>query len=124
MDAATATASRPFGMPLRAASWRAVSWLWLPALLPLPLGMLSDCSHCVTSYWLSLPIVPGVLAPVLLQLDNAWFFVVGGAVALGLYALLVLLLRELPRGYALAVRLVFAVVVALQAIGFAYALRA
>lgn len=114
----------PFGLPLRAALWQAALWTWLPALLPLPLGMLRDCGHCLSSYAMSLPIVPGVLAAVLINIDDAWFFVVGGVVALGLYALLVLLLRELPRGCARVASIVVAVVVALQAVGFASALRA
>jgi hypothetical protein len=122
MESSTAVA--PLGLPLRSALWQAALWTWLPALLPLPLGMLRDCDHCLASYAMSLPIVPGVLAAVLLRLDNAWFFVVGVAVALGLYALLVVLLRELPRGLAMVARLVVAAVVAVQAVGFAHALRA
>ena len=121
---ATSVAPRGLGLPLRTALWQAALWTWLPALLPVGLGLLHGCKHCLSSYCLSLPIVPGVLGPVLLNVDGVWFFVVGGALAITIYARLVLLLRELPRGYAMVARIVVAGVVALQGGGFAMALRA
>jgi hypothetical protein len=121
---ATSVPARGFGLPLRSALWHAALWTWLPALLPVGLGLLQGCDHCLSNYWRSLPIVPGVIGPVLLHLDGAWFFVVGGALALALCSLLALLLRELPPGVAWVPRVVVAGVVALQGIGFAMALRA
>jgi hypothetical protein len=68
----TAGAAAPApGLPWRRALVRAAAMVWLPTLAPVVTGMLSGCGHCATTYWLSLPTVPGLLAPVLLQLDDA-----------------------------------------------------
>jgi hypothetical protein len=117
-------AANHLGLPARRALLHAAAALWLPALVPIVTGMLRGCPHCQESYLVSLPIVPGILAPVLLNLDDAPFVVCGAAVTLGLLAVLALLLYELPRGLALAVQIVAAVAITFEAIGFAHALRA
>ncbi len=110
-------------------SWRramllAAASVWLPTLLPVVLGMLHDCGHCLCTWWLCMPMVPGALPAVLLQLEDAWFFVVGGAVSLALFGGLALVLRELPRPWSHLAQSVVVLAVAAQAIGFAFALRA
>ncbi len=121
---AVATGVPGLGLPWRAALWRAAAASWLPTLVPILFGLLRDCGHCQGSYLLSLPIVPGVLLPALCQLDDAWFFVVGGATTLALFAGLALLLRELPVRLGWVAQGLAAVLVAFEAIGFAMALRA
>ncbi len=120
----TADASSAVGRPWRRALVRAACTVWLPTLVPVAFGMLRDCSHCATNYWLSLPTVPGLLAPVLLQLQDVPFFVVGGLVALLLFALTALLLRELPPKLGYAAQAIVALGVALESVGIAAAMRA
>ena len=120
---AVATSS-DVGLPWWRALVRAAATVWLPTLVPVAFGMLRDCSHCATNYWLSLPTVPGLLAPVLLQLQDALFFVVGGLVALLLFALTSLLLRELPPKLGYAAQAIVALGVALESVGIAAAMRA
>lgn len=98
--------------------------LWLPALVPLVAGLLRDCSHCFWSYVAMLPLVPGVAVPAALGLDDAWFFVTAGLLALLLFALLVAALQRLPRAYGIGLRAVVVLGVAAEAIGLAQALRA
>ena len=119
-----AAASPALDLPWRRALVRAAATVWLPTLVPIVTGMLSGCGHCATTYWLSLPTVPGLLAPVLLQLDDAPFFVVGGLVALLLFALTALLLRELPPKLGYAAQAIVALAVAFESVGLAMAMRA
>lgn len=107
-----------------AAARQAALTLWLPVLVPPVTGMLRDCSHCVQSYLQSAVLVPGILVPVLLRLDDAWFGVVGGAATLLLFACLWLLLLELPRRWGWFVQAVVVLAITFEAIGFAHALRA
>lgn len=123
MNAATAGPAA-LGLPWRAALGHAAATLWLPVLLPVVTGMLRDCGHCLGNYLWSLPMVPGALAAVLSGLDGAWFFVVGGAVTLLLFLVLFLLLRELPRRLGFVAQGITAVLIGLEAVGFAMALRA
>lgn len=120
----TGAAAPPLGLPWRRALVRAAATVWLPTLVPVVTGMLSGCGHCASTYWLSLPTVPGLLAPVLLQLDDAPFFVVGGLVALLLFALTALLLRELPAKAGYAAQAIVAIAVAFESVGIAMAMRA
>lgn len=121
----TAGAAAPAsGLPWRRALVRAATTVWLPTLAPVVTGMLSGCGHCAATYWLSLPTVPGLLAPVLLQLDDAPFYVAGGLVALLLFALTALLLRELPAKAGYAAQAIVAVGVAIESVGIAAAMRA
>ncbi len=103
---------------------RAAAVSWLPALAPIVTGMLRDCGQCLQAYLLSLPLVPGILAPVLLGLDDTLFFVAGGAATLALFGGLTVALRELPRALGLALQATVVLGVAFAAIGYANALRA
>lgn len=103
---------------------RAALVLWLPVLLPLVTGMLHEEAHVASTYLLSAPLVPGILVPVLLQLDGAWFFVVGGLVTALLFAALCWGLARLPRPWALALQVAIVLLVAFEAVGYANALRA
>lgn len=118
-------------VPVRAAarSWRralglAALTVWLPVLVPLVGGVLRDCGHCVQTFLLCLPMVPGALAPTLLQVPGAWFFVVGGVVTLAAFGMLAVVLRELPRPWSLGVQVAVAIGIAAEAWGFAWMLRA
>lgn len=102
----------------------AAGTLWLPVLVPLLTGMLRDCDHCLQNYLLCCVLVPGILAPVLLGLDDAWFVVVGGATTLVLFVGLWVALHELPRWWRWALQAVVVLAISFEAIGFAHALRA
>jgi hypothetical protein len=115
-------AAAPAGLTARRALAHAAAALWLPVAVPLLLGMPADAG-ARADYLGSAPIVPCILAPVLLGLE-AWFVVVGGAATLVAFAVLALALRELPRVLGAALQAVVAVAVAFEAIGFAYALSA
>lgn len=97
--------------------------LWLPALLPLLCGQLRDCQHCVREYLALLPIVPGVIVPVLLDLRGAWWLVVGALPVFAMGFVLYLLWREAPRAVCAVAAVVVAVVVAAQGFGLCFALR-
>lgn len=101
----------------------AAATLWLPTLLPALAGMLADCGHCATNYWLSLPVAPGLLAPVALGLDDAAFFVVGGVATLALFGVVAIVLLEAPRWLAVATNAAAALLSAATALGYAHALR-
>jgi hypothetical protein len=115
---------RPGTRTWRHALLLAALTLYVPVMMPVLLGMLRDCGHCATQYWLSAPVVPGVLVSLLLGLDDAWFFLVAGAVTAALFGVLALAMRELPLPWSAAVQAPAIGFVGLQAIGFAAALRA
>ncbi|MFY9343075.1 MAG: hypothetical protein WAT39_11330 [Planctomycetota bacterium] len=119
-----AAAAPPFGLAARAALLQAACTVWLPVLTPVVTGMLRGSTHAQQMYLLSFPLVPGILVPVLLNLDDAWFFIAGGVVTLALFAVVVLALRELPRKFGFAVQAVVVLAVAAEAIGYTNALRA
>ncbi len=98
--------------------------LWLPALVPIVTGMLRECEHCAQSYLLCLPLVPGILVPTLLRLDDAWFFVVAGLCTLLLFAGLAFALHRLRRPLAFALQVAVVLAVTAEAIGFTNLLRA
>ena len=91
--------------------------------MPFVAGPLTECGHCVRIYAACLPIVPGVLVPALCRLEDAWFFVAAGVVALVLFATLTLVLRELPRPWSLVAQAVGALAIGAEACGFASLLR-
>ena len=97
--------------------------LWGPALVPLVTGMLRECGHCTQSYLLSLPLVPGIIVPVVLRLDDAGFFVVGGVCTLLAWSGLAVALQRLRRPFAAALQVAVVLAVAAEAIGFAKLLR-
>jgi len=58
-------AARPFRQrwaEVKAPLGRAALCLWLPALLAFPCTPLGECSHCVGTFLLLLPVYPGFLA--------------------------------------------------------------
>ena len=120
---AVATVST-LGLGWRTALVRAALTVWLPTLAPIVAGMLSGCGHCASTYWLMVPIVPGVLVAAAIGLQNTAFVVVGAVVTLGLFALTTLLLRELPRRLGYFAQGVMALAVAGEAIALAVAMRA
>lgn len=101
----------------------AAATLWGPCLLPFVAGPLRECDHCAATYAACLPMVPGVIVPALANLGGAWFFAAGGAVALALFAVLAVALRELPRPWSLGVQVPVALAIAAEALGFASLLR-
>lgn len=109
-------------------TWRrcgatAAATVWLPTLLPVLVGTLADCGHCATSYWRSLPVVPGLLAPAALGLDDAAFFVAGGAATLALLGLVAMARREAPPWLVVVAQVAVALCSGLTALGYAHALR-
>ena len=97
--------------------------LWLPCLVPFVAGPLGECRHCIATYAACLPMVPGVLAPVLIDAQSAWFFVFGGVVTLAMGAVVAVVLREMPWPWSLGVQVVVAVLIGCEALGFASLLR-
>ena len=97
--------------------------VWLPTLTPFGLGMLRESEHAAASYAKCLPIVPGVLVPLLMELPGAWFFAVGGLATLVLASVLAVALRELPRPWSFAAQGVVALAVSAEAVGFASLLQ-
>jgi hypothetical protein len=98
----------------------ALGALWLPTLLPLAMGPLTECGHCIRNYVLLMPIMPGIVAAMLVQ-------GVGGIVMSALVTVLeaLVLVAWMRRGGVLAwsgAGLV-AVVNALLSLGLSYGLR-
>lgn len=98
--------------------------LWVPVLVPIVTGMLGGSSHALQNYLLCLPLVPGIIVPTLLQLDDAWYMIVAGLATLLLFAVVCWLLSRLRRGPAIAVQVAVVLAVTFEAIGFANALLA
>jgi hypothetical protein len=117
---AAAELPRPWGRAL----WIAAGTLWVPTVVPLALGMLSGSSHALQGYLLFLPTIPGILAPVLFGLDDFWFVLVAVLPTLAMFGGLAVAAREMPRGLLYVVQGVVMTLIAFEAIGFAYALRA
>jgi hypothetical protein len=124
VNAAGAGPALPSGLPWRRALGRAALVVWLPVLVPIVTGMLRDCGHCQSTYWMTSPMVPGVLVPVLLRSEDAGFVGVGVLATLAFHGVVAVLLRELPRAAGVVVQGIVALAVAGEAVAFAYALRA
>ncbi len=107
----------------RAAILAAVT-LWAPALVPLLFGPLRECDHCVHTYLVCLPIVPGVLLPAFARLDGVWFFVAGALVTVVLFGGVTSVVRHLRRPSASAVQVAVVLAVLAESLGFANLLRA
>jgi hypothetical protein len=101
----------------------AAATVWGPCLLPLLLGLLRDCSHCLTTYAKLFAIVPGVLLPVLTEHNGAWFGALGGAATLALLVGNYCAARELPRRWLYATQALTGVLIGLESVALAYALR-
>ena len=119
---AAPVAAAPLRTPRRAATIAAAT-LWLPCLAPAFLGLLRDSSYCVSTYFKLFAMVPGVLVPVLMRLEGAWFGAAGGAVTLALLLGLYHAARWLPSRWLHALQALVMALVALEAIGLGYALR-
>ncbi|MCK5943967.1 MAG: hypothetical protein KAI24_18425 [Planctomycetes bacterium] len=102
----------------------AAGTLWLPCLLPIVLGLLRDCSHCMHTFLAMFLMVPGVIVPVLLRLEDVWFGEAGAAVTLAVFAGLYAAARELPTRWLYALQVVAMLLIGLEAVGLAMALRA
>lgn len=89
-----ATVPAAGGSALRSLA-RAAAILWLPAGLPLFLGPLSECGHCVRIYWMVVPIVPGFIARMVVP--DAVGIALAAVLTLLLLAGLTLALRRLPQ---------------------------
>jgi hypothetical protein len=109
--------------PRRRALGLAAATVWGPCLLPLLLGLLRDCSHCLATYAKLFVIVPGVLLPVLTEQNGAWFGAWGCAATLALLVGSYCAARELPRRWLYAIQASAVVLVGLESVALAYALR-
>lgn len=113
--------------PSRFACWRtpllrtALVW-WGGSFAAFVFSPLAECSHCVQSYLMMLPVQPGILLAALCGTDGLGFAVTAGAITLVLLLVTAVLLRELGvRWWVAAVPL--ALLAAAQGIAFGYALR-
>lgn len=109
----------------RTALLHAAATLWVPVLAPVVLGMIAHgSSRAATTFWLSFPIVPGVLAAVLARADGAWFVFAALLSTLALFLGLYLAAREAPPRLLYAIELAVVLLVGFEAIGFLCALQA
>ena len=106
----------------RRALWIAAGTLWVPTAVPLVLGMPGDSGGALRDYLLSLPLIPGIVVPVLCGLDGFWLVLAAALPALAAFGVLAVLARELPRPLLYVVQGVVMTLVACESIGFAYAL--
>jgi hypothetical protein len=93
--------------PARWSAWkvpllRAVLAWWAGTWLPLVLGPLGDCGHCVQIYLLTLPVQPGVIFAVMLSCSGFEFGLVAGIATIALVAGSASLMRG-PRWALLAI---------------------
>lgn len=104
---------------------RVAGLVYLPQFVGLVAGPVRDCGHCVTMFYKLFPIVPGILAPTLLRLEDAAWVVGAGAVTLLILGALYAALRRAtgPRAWWIAGALVCPAS-ALQSYGLACALAA
>lgn len=105
---------------MRRAAVVAIGALWLPSLLPFAIGPLTECGHCIRNYLQLIPVMPGIVAAMLVQ-------GFGGLVMSAFVTMLefVLVVAWMRRGGALAWLGVCLVVVvnAVLAVGMSYGLR-
>ena len=93
--------------PARWSAWKkpllraALAW-WGGTWLPLLLGPLGDCGHCVQIYLLTLPVQPGVIFAVILSCSGFEFGLVAGIATMALVAGSASLMRG-PRWALLAI---------------------
>lgn len=100
---------------------RALAWTYVPQLLALVLSPVTECSHCVATFWTVFVILPGFIPLLMFPLPSALRFVCAGAMAVGLiWAHDALRHRT---GVALGGRLALAALTALNAIAFGNVIR-
>jgi len=75
----------------------AAGTLWLPCLVPMVFGMLSTTGNAPSMFTMLLPLMPGMLLPMLLRLDGLAFVVTAAVPALLLFAGVYFAARSLPR---------------------------
>jgi hypothetical protein len=100
---------------------RAAGTLWLPAFTAFVATPLTECDHCVRTFWALLPVFPGLSAGMWLGAT------VGGYILAGVATLMLLALVALGIGLAgrrwPLVALPVAALAAAQAIGLGHLLR-
>jgi cytochrome c biogenesis protein CcdA len=119
----TAAAAHADARPAVKAALLTAATVWLPCALPLALGILRDSPHQVSTYVAWMPLVPGFLPAVALELDDGWFAVGAAVPTLVLCAWVYTALRTWPPALHRLVQGIVVVAVGLEALGFAYALR-
>ena len=115
--------------PRRAWTWKpvglALAYLYLPQLAPLFGGPLTECSHCVGTFFSFFPCMPGMLIGALLARDagSAAGIAVAAGTTLALAAILlgVLQTQNRPR---FAIAWFVAILASANSLAFAEALRA
>lgn len=111
---------------IRATNWIvALAALYAPALLPLAgIGPLNECPHCVRTYLLWFPALPGALLASPLRTISAWLFLAAAlAIAAGLAWSLAHAWRRWPRRASIAALAAASMLSAFNALAFAAALR-
>lgn len=101
---------------------RALLFLYLPQLLPLFVGPLTECSHCVASYWQLFVVLPGMVVRVLLASPSVlayWMMIV--VTLAWLLAFVGLFQRRSPPRSTIAAGL--AILSGLNALGVSFLLR-
>lgn len=107
-----------FGQPLQRT---ALTW-WGGSFAAFLFSPLAECSHCVQSYLMMLPVQPGVLLATLCGANGLGFAATAGAITLALLLVTAVLLRELGvRWWVAGVPL--ALLAAAQGVAFGHALR-
>ncbi|MDA0934269.1 MAG: hypothetical protein O3C51_12525 [Planctomycetota bacterium] len=122
MSGAPEAAGAPEPAPTR--GWRvarAALWVYAPQLLALALSPVTECSHCVATFWTMFLVLPGFLPLLMFPLPALLPWGVAVAMTLGL-----IWCHDAFRDrskVALVVRLVLAAMTALNAIAFGHLIR-
>ena len=98
--------------------------LWVPALLPYLIGPLRECDHCMATYAMCLPIVPGIFLPIVFALDDAPFALVGALTTLSMLGGLAAAMRYLSLPWSRAAQTAVILAVGFVAMVFSTLLRA
>ena len=117
--AARQVAAEALPRPRPRALLLAAGTVWLPCLLPVVFGLLSDAGQAFSIYFLCAPIVPGGLVSMLLRLDGAAFFVAAALPTLLLFWGVYAAARAWPRPWLYVVQTLVIAQVAFAAVVFA-----
>ncbi len=102
---------------------RAVAWTYAPQLAALVLSPVTECSHCVATFWSLFAILPGFMLLLLLGSSLGWFcWVLTGALTFGLGAAHFALGGSRSR-LVRVVQVLLALLTALNAIAFGNVIR-
>ena len=100
---------------------RAVAWTYAPQLAALVLSPVTECSHCVATFWALFAFLPGFVSLAVLRLPSVFPWIAAVAITLVLiWAHDALRHRTRPM---LVARLVLAALTALNAIAFGNVIR-